>query len=79
MTLLRVLYDFAARAAALLARALLLAVLTLALKIPLDLVGTVVADRQGYQEEAIKSVQTRGARRRPSSARASSCPTRKGL
>jgi inner membrane protein len=42
----------------LLSRALLLAALTLALKIPLDLVGTVVADRQGYQEEAIKGIQT---------------------
>lgn len=41
----------------LLSRALLLAVLALVLKIPLDLVGTIVADRQGYQEEAIRSIQ----------------------
>jgi inner membrane protein len=42
----------------LLSRAILLAVLTLALKVPLDLVGAVVADRQVYQEEATKSIQT---------------------
>lgn len=52
----RALYDFVT-GGSLLSRALLLAVLTLGLKIPLDLVGSVVADRQGYQDEAIKSVQ----------------------
>jgi inner membrane protein len=41
----------------LLARALLLATLTLALKIPLDLVGGVVTDRQGYEEEAIRGIR----------------------
>lgn len=53
----RVLYDFVT-GGSLLTRALLLAALTLALKVPLGLVGAVVADRQGYQEEALKSVQT---------------------
>lgn len=52
----RILYDFVT-GGSLLSRALLLTVLALGLKIPLDLVGRVVADRQGYQEEAIKSIQ----------------------
>ena len=41
----RVLYDFVT-GGSLLTRALLLAALTLALKVPLGLVGAVVADRQ---------------------------------
>jgi inner membrane protein len=53
---LRIAYDVVS-GGSLLARALLLVVLTLALKIPLDLVGSVVADRQGYQNEAIKNIQ----------------------
>lgn len=42
----------------LLGRALLLAVLTLALKIPLTLVGDVVADRQNHEEQAINGVRS---------------------
>jgi inner membrane protein len=38
-------------------RVVLLAALTLALKIPLGLVGSVVADRQSYEAEAVQNVQ----------------------
>ena len=40
----------------LIARATVLAVLALALKIPLGMVGGVVADRQNYESEAVRSV-----------------------
>src|SRR5262245_51610020 len=40
----------------LVSRALMLVVLTLGLKIPLSLVGGVVADRQSYEKEAVRSV-----------------------
>jgi inner membrane protein len=40
----------------LIARAAVLAILTLVLKIPLSLVGGVVADRQSYESEAVRSV-----------------------
>src|SRR5437899_7367812 len=38
-------------------RAVVLAVLTLLLKIPLGMVGGVIADRQSYESEAINNVQ----------------------
>lgn len=53
--LLRLVFDYLS--GGLLGRALLLAALTLALKIPLTLVGGVVADRQGYEEQAVNSVR----------------------
>jgi inner membrane protein len=53
---LRLGYDYLS-GGSLLSRALLLAVLTLALKIPLGLVGGVIADRQVYEAEAVKNIQ----------------------
>ncbi|HSH99041.1 MAG TPA: cell envelope integrity protein CreD [Reyranella sp.] len=52
---LRVVYDYLS-GHSLLARALLLALLTLALEIPLGLVGGVIADRQRYESEAAGNV-----------------------
>lgn len=52
----RVVYDYLA-SGNLIARALLLAALTLALKVPLSLVGDIVADRQGYEADAVKNVE----------------------
>ena len=56
----RVVYGYLS-GRSLLARALLLAVLTLALEIPLGLVGGVIADRQRYESEAAGNIA--GAKR----------------
>jgi inner membrane protein len=51
----RVVYGYLS-GRSLLARALLLALLTLALKIPLGLVGGVISDRQRYESEAAGNI-----------------------
>jgi len=51
----RIAYEFLS-GHSLLARALLLAALTLTLKVPLTLMGSIVTDRQIYEEEAVKSI-----------------------
>ena len=53
--LFRIAYEFLS-GHSLLARALLLAALTLALTVPLGLMGDIVTDRQIYEEEAVKSI-----------------------
>src|SRR5262249_23675015 len=45
------------RSSSLVGRALMLAILTLLLKIPLSMVGGVIADRQAYESAAIDNVQ----------------------
>jgi len=50
----RIAYEFLS-GHSLLARALLLAALTLTLKVPLTLMGSIVTDRQIYEEEAVKA------------------------
>jgi inner membrane protein len=53
---LRVAYEYLS-GGSLLSRALLLAVLTLALQIPLGLVGGVITDRRAYEAMAVKNIQ----------------------
>jgi inner membrane protein CreD len=50
-------------------RALMLAVLTLLLRIPLGMVDSVIADRQSYQSDAIDNVRNSWAARKPLSDR----------
>jgi inner membrane protein len=52
---LRIAYEFLS-GSSLLARTLMLAALTLALTVPLGLMGGVVTDRQHHQENAVKSI-----------------------
>ena len=54
--LFRIAYEFLS-GSSLLARALMLAALTLALTVPLTLMGGIVTDRQSHQEEAVKSIK----------------------
>jgi inner membrane protein len=56
MTVLRRILGYLANSG-LVGRALMLAVLTLALRIPLSMVDGVIADRQSYENEAINSVR----------------------
>jgi inner membrane protein len=53
----RIAYEFLS-GRSLLARALLLAALTLALKVPLELMGGIVTDRQSYEQEAVKNIKS---------------------
>ena len=51
----RIAYEFLS-GHSLLARAVLLAALTLALNVPLTLMGGIVTDRQSHEEEAVKNM-----------------------
>jgi inner membrane protein len=53
----RIAYEFLS-GHSLLARAVLLAALTLAIKVPLTLVGGIVTDRQSHEEEAVKNIKS---------------------
>jgi inner membrane protein len=55
--LFRIAYEFLS-GHSLLARALLLAALTMALTVPLGLMGGIVTDRQGYEQEAVKNIRS---------------------
>ncbi|HEY4166807.1 MAG TPA: cell envelope integrity protein CreD [Reyranella sp.] len=55
--LIRIAYAFLS-GPNLLARALLLAALTLGLTVPLGLMGGIVTDRQSYQQEAVKNIKS---------------------
>jgi inner membrane protein len=55
--LFRIAYEFLS-GHSLLARALLLAALTLTLKVPLTLMGGIVTDHQGYEQEAVKNIKS---------------------
>ena len=55
--LFRIAYEFLS-GHSLLARALLLAALTLALTVPHGLMGGIVTDRQSYEQEAVKSIKS---------------------
>ena len=55
--LIRIAYEFLF-GHSLLARALLLAALTLGLTVPLGLLGGIVTDRQSYQQEAVRSIRS---------------------
>src|SRR5262249_59973737 len=46
-------------------RAVVLAILTLLLKIPLGMAGGVIADRQSYESDAINNVRDSWGRRQP--------------